>query len=86
MEIEVNISVPDELLNSDGQQVSRRVFEQFVIEGYKKGKLTTKNVRELLGFSSRFETEDFLHRNRAFDYTVDDLKNDLQTTKDLGLK
>ena len=86
MEIEVNISVPDELLNSDGKQVSRRVFEQFVIEGYKKGKLTTKNVRQLLGFFSRFETEDFLHRNKAFDYSVEDLNDDLRTMEDLGLK
>ncbi len=31
MEIEVNISVPDELLDSGGKKVSRKVFEQFVV-------------------------------------------------------
>lgn len=86
MEIQINVSVSDELLDLDSEQVSRQVLEQFVLEGYKKEKLTIKQVRELLGFSSRLETENFLHRHKAFAYTMDDLKNDLKTMEDAGLK
>ena len=86
MEIQINISVPDELLDRDSEQVSRQVLEQFVLEGYKKEKLTIKQVREILGFSSRLETEKFLHQHKAFVYTLDDLKNDLKTMEDLGFK
>lgn len=86
MEIAVNISVPDEMLADESEKVSRRVLEQFVLEGYKTGKLSVKQVRELLNFSSRIETENFLHRSKAFDYTVEDLKKDFKTMEDSGLK
>lgn len=86
MEIQLTVSIPDELLVRDGEKVSRRVFEQFILESYKNGKLTTRQVRELLGFSSRFETEDFLHRNKAFDYTIEDLEKDLMTLEDMESK
>lgn len=80
------MNIPDEWLNGDGEQVSRRVLEQVIAESYKGGRLTLKQVRKLLGFSSRFETEDFLHRLRAFEYTLDDLESDLKNLKDLGLR
>jgi len=86
MEIQVSLIIPDELLSGASEKVSRQILEQFVLEGYKKRKLTTKQVGELLGFSTRFEVDDFLHRHEAFDYSVEDLEADLKTLKDLGLK
>lgn len=87
MEIEVKLNIPDELLNGKGgENISRQVFEQVVAESYKTGKLTTKQVRNLLGFSSRFEVDEFLHLHKAFGYTEKDLKADLKTLKDLGLR
>ena len=86
MDIQVKVTLPDDFSSLDSSQVSRDVLEQVVIEGYKDGRLGPKQVRILLGFTSRFETEDFLHRHRAMEYTVDDLKSDLETMKDLGLR
>ncbi len=86
MEIQVKLLIPDELLNKTSDVVSREIFEQFVLESYKLDKISAKQIQKLLGFKSRFEVEDFLHRKKAFGYTIEDLKDDLETLKDLGLK
>ena len=86
MDIQVKVTLPDEIKDLDSGVISRDVLEQVVVEGYKNGSLGPKQVRLLLGFSSRMETEDFLHRNRAMEYTVEDLKSDLETMKKLGLR
>jgi len=86
MNIQVSVTLPDDITDLDSGIVSRDVPEQVVAEGYKNGRLGPKQVRLLLGFSSRIETEDFLHRHRAIEYTVDDLKSDLETMKKLGLR
>ncbi|MGI8669087.1 MAG: UPF0175 family protein [Aridibacter sp.] len=86
MSINVKLSIPDELLSKKSEIVSREILEQFVIESYKLDKISTKQIQHLLGFKSRFEVEDFLHKNKAFGYTLEDLEDDLKTLKDLGLK
>lgn len=85
MDIRVTVKLPDEILNLDSGRVSRDVLEQVVIEGYKNGGLGPKQVRLLLGFSSRLETEEFLRRHRAMDYSVDDMNDDMETIRKLGL-
>lgn len=84
--MKIQVSIPDELLNGEIEEVLRKVLEQFALEGYKTGKLSYKQIGKILGFSSRFEIDDFLHRHQAFDYTIEDLKADLKTFEDLGLK
>lgn len=86
VEIQLKLNISDELLNGDGGPVSREVLEQVVAEGYRSGRLTIVQVRKLLGFGSRFETEDFLHRHKAIEYSVEDLQRDLEGLKDLGLR
>lgn len=86
MQVEVKVTLPDVITDFDSEQVSRDVLEQVVAEAYKNGRLSLKQVRFLLGFSSRFEAESFVHARKANGYTVDDLKSDLKTLEDLGLK
>lgn len=86
MEIQIKLSIPDELLDNESEVVAREILEQFVLESYKLDKISTKQIQKLLGFSSRFEVENFLHQNKAFGYTIEDLENDLETLKDLGLR
>lgn len=85
MDIEVSVKLPDELANLDSSTVSRDVLEQVVIEGYKSGTLGPKQVRLLLGFADRWETEEFLRRKGALEYTSEDLNDDLETLEKLGL-
>jgi hypothetical protein len=86
MDIQANIKLPDELVGLDSEKLSREVFEQVVAEGYKDGQLSLKQVRILLGFSSRFEAEDFIHRRKATGYTMEVLRKELKTMEDLGLQ
>ena len=86
MNVRVTVKLPDNLTDLDSDRVSRDVLEQVVAESYKNGQLSVKQLSGLLGFSSRFEAEDFIHRYKATGYGVDELKADLRTMEDLGLK
>ena len=89
MDVQVTIKLPDDLAELEGSKVSRDIFEQVVAETYRSGRLGPVQVRKLLWFASRFETEDFLHslhRMRAMVYTVEDLEHDLETMSRLGLR
>jgi hypothetical protein len=85
MDLSVTISIPDDLANLDSEKVSREVFEKVVAEAYRSGQIGPVQVRKLLGFADRFETEDFLRRMRAMDFTVEDYEHDVETLKRLGL-
>jgi predicted HTH domain antitoxin len=82
----IEITIPDELFDENQTNLSRFVLEQIAIKGYQSNSISAAQVRKLLGFSSRFETEEFLHQHNAFGYTKKDLEDDLQTLKDLGLR
>jgi predicted HTH domain antitoxin len=75
IEIPETVSAP---LRSRWQDMPRRVLEAVAVETYRSGVLTAFQVGELLGHSSRWETESFLKRVHAcLHYTEDDLERDL---------
>ena len=75
IEIPETISVP---LRLRWQDMPRRVLEAVAAEAYRSDVLTAFQVGELLGHSSRWETESFLKRVHAFlHYNEDDLERDL---------
>lgn len=79
--MDVAIQIPDDVgraLMAGGADVTRAVLEAVAIEAYRSGAITPAQVQEMLGLSSRWETEAFLHRAEAYhDYTMDDLDRDL---------
>lgn len=60
MSVQVLVNVPNEVINASTEDVSRRIVEQFALEGYKSRQLTTAQARRLLGFESRLQFYDFL--------------------------
>ena len=74
----VTVSLPDEILLQDSDEVSRRVLEQVALDGFKSGQLTTAQVRRILGFESRLEVYDFLaaHGVPWVDYSVEDAERE----------
>ena len=75
VEIPEAVSAP---LQSKWLDVPRRVLEATASEAYRTGALTAHQVGQLLGHSSRWETEAFLKRTEAcLDYTEADLESDL---------
>ncbi len=84
--MKIEITIPDEIFEQNQTNLSHYVLEQVAIKGYQSNLLSAAQVRKLLGFSSRFETEEFLHSHNAFGYTKKDLEEDLKTLEDLGLR
>ncbi len=82
----VAIEIPDEIgqvLAAQAGGVSRAVLEAVAIEAYRSGTITPAQVQQMLGLSSRWETESFLRRAEAYnDYTVDDLDRDIAAIRD----
>ena len=74
----VTVSLPDEILLQDSDEVSRSVLEQVALDGFKSGQLTTAQVRRILGFESRLEVYDFLaaHGVPWVDYSVEDAERE----------
>ncbi|MEO1133071.1 MAG: UPF0175 family protein [Cyanobacteria bacterium J06639_1] len=76
--MQVTLELPDEVVDWVGaQDGSRRVFELIVADRYRQGAIAAAEVRALLGFRSRWETYEFLKRERAYlDYSEVDLESD----------
>ena len=84
----VTIELPDDLvqrLGARGADLPRHVLETLGIEEYKKGHLTTEELRRLLGFHTRMALDGFLKENGIFvDYTMADLEEEREDLRRLG--
>lgn len=87
--MQLTLDLPDELsaaLTSSGQDLSRAAFEAIALEAYRERKLTTAQLRRLLGFETRYELDGFLKQHEVWlDYTWEDLEQDRETHRRLGL-
>jgi hypothetical protein len=87
--MQFTLDLPDELsaaLAAPGQDLSRAAFEAIALESYRERKLTTAQLRRLLGFESRHELEGFLKEHEVWlEYTWQDLERDRETHRRLGL-
>jgi phosphoglycolate phosphatase-like HAD superfamily hydrolase len=75
--MQVVVDIPDDLL--EHADPVRETVEAVAIAGYRSGALTPRQTRELLGFETRFQLNDFLVRHRVFDhaYGVEEYERDL---------
>lgn len=76
----VTFEIPDDLaaaLAGSGQDLSRAALEAIGVEAYRQGRLSGYQLRMLLGISSRYELDEFLKGHQVYDYTVEDLEQDL---------
>jgi hypothetical protein len=81
----VAVEIPDVVsapLQSGWPDVPRRVLEATAAEAYRTGVLTAHQVGQLLGHTSRWETEAFLKRVQAYLHCTEaDLERDLATLR-----
>jgi hypothetical protein len=79
----VAVEIPDAVsgpLQSKWRDLPARVLEAVAAEAYRSGALTSHQVGQLLGHSSRWQTEAFLKHVQAYlQYTEVDLDRDLAT-------
>ena len=78
--MEVTIIIPDDVaaeLQSKGGDLSRRLLEMAVLEGYKSGLLTAHQIQEILGLGSRIAVDGFLKAHGVpMDYSSEDLERE----------
>ena len=82
--MQVTLTIPDDLAKplraAFGDDLGRAALERLALEGYQAGKLSALQVQQLLGFSDRFATQEWLGRNGAHEnYSLDDLNADRDT-------
>jgi hypothetical protein len=82
----IEVTIPDEMFQESQPKLSRYVLEQIALKGYQSNSLSMVQVRKLLGFTTRMETEDFLRSREALVYSIEDYEQDLKTLNDLGLR
>src|SRR5437016_6445140 len=85
----LRLNYPNELsaaLAASGQDLSRAAFEAIALEAYRERKLSTAQLRRLLGFESRYELDGFLKQHEVWlEYSWQDLEQDRETHRRLGL-
>jgi predicted HTH domain antitoxin len=81
----ITIEIPDDLANQlQPANFSYRILELIAADNYRQGRIGAAEVRRLLNFSSRWETYEFLKREKAYlPYTEEDLEQDAQAIRDL---
>jgi predicted HTH domain antitoxin len=81
--MQITIELPDDIANQlQAGNISRRVLELIAADHYRQGQIGAAEIRRMLTFSSRWETYEFLKREKAYlPYTEDDLEQDVQTIR-----
>ena len=76
--MQITIDLPDQIANQlQPIDASRRVLELIAADYYRQGRIGAADVRDILNFSSRWETYEFLKREKAYlPYTEEDLEQD----------
>jgi hypothetical protein len=85
------LDLPEELsaaLGSPGPDAdpSRAALEAIALEAYRERKLTTAQLRRVLGFETRMEVDGFLKEHGVeLEYTAEDLQRDREAHRKLGV-
>lgn len=83
--MQITIDLPDDIanqLNLQPEVISRRVLELIAADHYRQGRIGSAEVRRMLNFVSRWETYEFLKREKAYlPYTEEDLEQDVQAIR-----
>ena len=85
----VTLDIPEELsaaISASGRDLTLSILEALALEAYRARKLSTSQLRRLLGFESRYELDGFLKAHEVWlDYSVEDLERDREAHRKLGL-
>ncbi len=67
--MQVTIELPEDIgqqLATEWRDLSRAALESLALEAYRVRKLTTEQMRRVLGFQSRYELDGFLKRHEVW--------------------
>lgn len=83
--MQITIELPDDIANQlASENAARRILELLAADHYRQGRIGAAEVRRMLNFSSRWETYDFLKREKAYlPYDEHDLNQDAQSIRNV---
>lgn len=86
--MQITVELPDDLaeqLIPAGQSPERAVLENVAVEAFRTHRLTEHQLAQLLGMD-RYQLDGFLKdRGVWLDYTIEDLHQELEAQRKLGL-
>ena len=87
--VTISLDLPEDIamqLSQDSRDLTRLALESVALEAYRAHKLSTEQMRRLLGFETRDELDGFLKAHEVWlDYTAADLERDRESHRRLGL-
>jgi hypothetical protein len=87
--VTLTLDIPDDLVpqfTRPGQDLAPTVLEDPAVEAYRMRRLTSAQLRRLLGLATRYELDGLLKARRIWlEYTLEDLKRDRETHRKLSL-
>lgn len=84
---QVAIELPEDIASrlAGKGELSNVALRALAAQAYRDGQLTHAEVQRMLGFESRWETDEFLKKAGAYlDYTEADLENDLASLRQIS--
>lgn len=86
--MQITIEIPENIANQlQTSNISRRILELITADSYRQGRIGSAEVRQILNFSSRWETYQFLKDEKAYLlYTENDLEQDVQAIYNVMIK
>lgn len=88
--MQVTLNIPDNLaahLIDAGKDPSQAALEAVAIEGYRTGRLTESEVRQMLGYETRMQVHALLAEyNVDLHYTREHLQQDIDASSKLNVQ
>lgn len=84
--MQVVVDIPDSLAadwQREQQDLPRSVLEAIAAEGYRSGRLSRGQVRQMLGLNFYAGEEWFKKKNLPLNHTVEEFEKDLKTLDEL---
>jgi Uncharacterised protein family (UPF0175) len=86
--MQITVELPEDIarqLAVNPQDLSRAALEAIAVEGARSGKLTTEQVRRLLGFSTRYQADGFLKKHEVYySLTSEQVERDAATASEFS--
>jgi hypothetical protein len=88
--VRIFLDIPDDLvrqLAEEGKDLSRAALEALAIDAYRTGRITSYQLRTLLGIPDRYELDGFLKQHGVMlEYTIEDFDREAETSVRLWRK
>jgi Uncharacterised protein family (UPF0175) len=80
----ITLELPEDIaqgLKTKWMDLARAALESLALEAYRSNALSAAQLRQLLGFETCMQVDEFLKEHEVYDFTVADFKQDCETLR-----